>query len=437
MDNSVLKSRMQEALELKTGEAFEIIYHGGSSPGSRRTILPLKVDGHLVYAKCFDSNSEKHFRIDRMELAEGQEASKWSSFAEQTSQEPPKKKPKRQPEIYSKKAIFGISMVLGVIAFLFLGVVGFLVVFPLFLWAGHLNNKEARAKNKEASTASKVFTFSTTENQTEEIVFAPVNTSGTTTRAQKPVLKSKHKPKLPKVPTPTSKTEARQMVKELKTKEDVEAFVESCEQAQDELFDKDDLTEKQLERLEEVLSDAIDLAEYKTLFKQYVPDVNADTSLDDLKMAFKVITVDEYSKLPAKFKKDKQEYWQELCSEDEPDIPDEFIENLIAYREIVESPLSEPDMVAAIDDYLSEHPEFMEEHFGEKDEDDPLTHGQEWFASKLAQLGIPAAFELYADGYTTVEKVLTIDPDEFIKRKGIGPKKKAQLIEFQEKNKTS
>lgn len=62
--------------------------------------------------------------------------------------------------------------------------------------------------------------------------------------------------------------------------------------------------------------------------------------------------------------------------------------------------------------------------------DDPITHGQEWFASKLAQMVLPAAFELFAEGYTTVEKVLTINPDEFIKRKGIGPNKKLSQSNF-------
>jgi hypothetical protein len=435
MDNSVLKSRMQEALELKTGEAFEIIYHGGSSPGSRRTILPLKVDGHLVYAKCFDSNSEKHFRFDRMELSEGQEAPKWRPMAEPESQKQPKTKSKTKEEPASKKKIFGVSMALGLIAFFFLGLAGFLVVFPLFLWAGYLNNKKIRADGSSTNTSlsdNKTVSPSTTENQDDEIIFAPVNTSDSTVK----VHKSAPKPNIQRVPTPTTKTEARQMVKELKTKEDVASFIQSCERAQDEVHDNHHLSEKQLERLDEILSDAIDLAEYKTLFKQYLPNADIYTPLEDLKMAYQVLPVDEYSKLPTKFKKDKQDYWQELSAEDEPDIPDEFIDNLIAFREIVESNLPDDEVVKAIDDYLAEHPIFMEEHFGEKDEDDTLTHGQEWFASKLAQLGLPAAFELYADGYTTIENALTIDPEDFIKRKGIGPKKKAQLIEFQEKHKT-
>ena len=152
-------------------------------------------------------------------------------------------------------------------------------------------------------------------------------------------------------------------------------------------------------------------------------------------MAFNVFSIDEYAKVPAKYKKNRKEEWFELCAQDEEEIPEEFIKELMGFRKIVESNLPDDEMAKAIDDYLSENPIFTEEHFGELDEDASLSHGQEWFASKLSALGLPAAWELYAEGYTTIEKCLEINPDDFVKRKGIGPKKKQQLITFQENNK--
>ena len=45
--------------------------------------MPLKVERYTVFAKCFDSDSEKSFRFDKMELAENSDAPKWQSFDQQ------------------------------------------------------------------------------------------------------------------------------------------------------------------------------------------------------------------------------------------------------------------------------------------------------------------------------------------------------------------
>ncbi|PJE55637.1 hypothetical protein [Marinomonas sp. BSi20584] len=440
MDYREIRQAMKEAIDLRTGEAFEIIYHGGSSPGTRRTIMPLKVDNYKVYAKCFASDSEKSFRFDLMELAENSDAPEWQSFDQQKTNIPPTKKKtgflnsvkeanKKTKEPMSKKGIFFMSLFFGVIGGFFLGPIGFLAIFALFVYVGIDNNKGLKKKNAASY------------EQNKTTVFAPISINGqaasvksTSNSTPYTEQKSYKKTHVATVPTPTTKTEARQMVKELNTKEEVKAFIESCDAAQDALSDNYDLTEKQLDRLSGILFDAVDLAELKTITWQYVPDISPQTSLDDLKMAFKTFSNDEYKSLPTKYKKDKSAEWLELTADDEPDIAEEFLDNLIAYREIVESRLSDEDMIKAIDDYLNEHPIFTEEHFGELDEDALLTHGQEWFAGKLARLGLPAAWELYAEGYTTVEKCLEIDPNEFVKRRGIGPKKKQELIEFQEKH---
>ncbi|RBO83417.1 hypothetical protein [Marinomonas aquiplantarum] len=437
MEHSDMRRMMQEALELKTGEVFEIIYHGGSSPGSRRTIMPLKVDKYTVYAKCFASDEEKTFRFDNMELAENSDAPAWQPFDHQKADTLPNEKKtgflasakeeyKKTKEPMSKKSIFFMALFFGLIAGYFFGYIGFIIVFCLFVYVGIDNNSKLKKKSVAPQT------------QVQTTVFAPTSTSGNTLSIDSQSTRStdtnnlSSKTNFTSVPTPTTKTEARQMVKELETEEDVRNFVLSCEEAQDNLYDNHDLTEKQLDKLSDLLSDAMDLAEFKTLAWQFVPDASPQTPLEELKLAYKVFSNDEYKSLPKKFKQDNS--WLELTIGDEPDLPDEFLANLIGFREIVESKLSDDQMITAIDNYLSEHPIFMEEYFGELDEDASLTHGQEWFASKLSQLGLPAAWELFAEGYTTIEKCLEIDPNEFIKRRGIGPKKKQQLIEFQEKH---
>jgi hypothetical protein len=57
-----------------TGELLTIIYHGGSQPGATREILPIKVTGNKVRARCYTSNAVKTFVIDKIELCKNQTA---------------------------------------------------------------------------------------------------------------------------------------------------------------------------------------------------------------------------------------------------------------------------------------------------------------------------------------------------------------------------
>ena len=62
---------VQHALEIAigTGELVNIIYHGGSEPGTARMILPIKIEGDKVRAKCYVTNKVKVFNLEKMELA--------------------------------------------------------------------------------------------------------------------------------------------------------------------------------------------------------------------------------------------------------------------------------------------------------------------------------------------------------------------------------
>ncbi|RUM56296.1 MAG: hypothetical protein DSY85_03090 [Marinomonas sp.] len=433
-----LRQAMTEAVELKTGEAFEIIYHGGSSPGSKRTIMPLKVDGHLVYAKCFDSDSEKNFRFDRMEYATDNSAPSWKPFDTSTNSNSASKKKtgffasmkKSNPDPMSNKAIFGVSALFALVGFFFLGPIGFLIIYAFFVYAGLSHNRDVKKKAQAKADTTKTVHFAPTSSTNGKT--ASVDVKSTAATDSKNTVKNTSPES---VPTPTTKTEAHKIINSLKTKEEIESFVQACYAAQDSIYDDHPtLSEKQIDRIYSVLSDAIDQAEYKTLSWQFVPDVHSDTPLDVLEIAFKEFSSAERLALPAKFRTEYGSAWLELTYDSEPDLKEEFLDNLIEFRKIVESDLQDDAMANAIDAYLSEHPIFSVEYFGKLDDNALLTHGQEWMASKLAKEGLPSAWELYAEGYTTIEKCLAIEPDEFIKRKGIGPKKKQQLIEFQNKH---
>ena len=80
MDSASINATMKNAIALKTGEVFEIIYNGGSQPGKKRMIFPLKVSDTSVYARCFNSNSLKSFLFDKIELCgifTSEEAESW------------------------------------------------------------------------------------------------------------------------------------------------------------------------------------------------------------------------------------------------------------------------------------------------------------------------------------------------------------------------
>ncbi len=68
MEIDALKQRLQETLG--TGEVLNIIYHGGSEPGTARQVLPKRLDGDILRALCLTANRVKGFHLSKVELAE-------------------------------------------------------------------------------------------------------------------------------------------------------------------------------------------------------------------------------------------------------------------------------------------------------------------------------------------------------------------------------
>ncbi|SFM71893.1 WYL domain-containing protein [Marinobacter pelagius] len=68
---------LQEAAQ--NGEVLTIAYHGGSQPGAKRQIAPIKVKDDKLRARCFSSESVKVFRIDKIEILEGDAAESYTA----------------------------------------------------------------------------------------------------------------------------------------------------------------------------------------------------------------------------------------------------------------------------------------------------------------------------------------------------------------------
>ena len=53
---------------METGELVTIKYHGGSSPGTVREIMPVKIENDRVRARCYTSDAVKSFMFNKIEL---------------------------------------------------------------------------------------------------------------------------------------------------------------------------------------------------------------------------------------------------------------------------------------------------------------------------------------------------------------------------------
>ena len=70
---------IQHAIE--TGEILNIIYHGGSQPGTAREIAPIAIKDDKVRARCLTSNAVKAFIIDKIYFISGDSNSDLKDWA--------------------------------------------------------------------------------------------------------------------------------------------------------------------------------------------------------------------------------------------------------------------------------------------------------------------------------------------------------------------
>jgi hypothetical protein len=83
MLNSVIE-RFAEAA--KDGEMLTVVYSGGSFPGSKRRILPIRIAGHLLYARNSPSLAIKTYRLDGLSVVHDDFNAPWIDEASETRQ---------------------------------------------------------------------------------------------------------------------------------------------------------------------------------------------------------------------------------------------------------------------------------------------------------------------------------------------------------------
>jgi len=205
----------------------------------------------------------------------------------------------------------------------------------------------------------------------------------------------------------------------------LERKLEKLEERMDELT-----TEKALENAShkyDVLQEAINIAESKTYQWQYIPSMELSTPKETLEKAYKTYSTSEYDEI-IKSSNGNKDDWYGIDAYGEKEEPESFLKSLIKFRAIVESTDTDDIKAKNINNLVSKSKDLAEEFF---DAEGDLKPGDQWFVEILSIAGLPMADELYSEGYTTAEKCLTIDPVEFSKRKGVGPKTVDKLKQFQ------
>jgi hypothetical protein len=179
----------------------------------------------------------------------------------------------------------------------------------------------------------------------------------------------------------------------------------------------------------DVLEEAVGIASDKVLAWQFLPDVDVTTPLSVLKRAYKVYSLTKVDEAKAELGHDN--LWHELRGDDEPEPPEEEFDFVMKFRKAVESKVTQRTKIKKINELCASQPDIAEDWL--LDPKSKLTPGDQWFLDTLKEGGLPLAHELYAEGYTTPEKCLEIDLEEFRARNGVGPKKVEALREYQER----
>lgn len=175
-----------------------------------------------------------------------------------------------------------------------------------------------------------------------------------------------------------------------------------------------------------ILEKAVDIASVRTYLWQYVPDLELNTPISSLKYAYKTFPLLKIEEAKSQIRSDDH-CWFDLDDPEDAEEQDIIFESLVKFRKVVESSTSPATQIKKINAICEQDRAFLEEYF---DESTSLSPGEQWFADKLEQDGLPDAHEFYELGYNTPEKSLTINVDDYAKKKGVGPKRVEQLNKY-------
>jgi hypothetical protein len=181
--------------------------------------------------------------------------------------------------------------------------------------------------------------------------------------------------------------------------------------------------EKEIEKLDKIWETTRD----KVWGWQFIPELTlleTDDKIFDL--AYKIF---ENKKDVNDIIKNHPEYendFTELTFEDDPEDRPAYIATLKQINYISKEDIHLNEILKKIDDLSKPYEKYLKLYLS----DSQLSVGQFVVASILANEKAPIPFILVQEGYINRDDYLKIDPTEFSKRKGVGPKTVQQLIDY-------
>ena len=227
----------------------------------------------------------------------------------------------------------------------------------------------------------------------------------------------------------TIEQEAEESADKITTLQQARKFEDRVHKAVDRINDaKTGRGIESAERKLAILEKAQEIIENKVFTYQFIPNLALDTPQNILDAAYKVYQPEEIDSAKESLSDDDHD-WMPMDMWAEKEDPEPFFNALKKFRQILDSDEPEEKKAKKVNQLVKRSESLAEEFFV----NDDFAPWEQWQIDKLKVLGAPLADALYREGTVKPEDYLKIDPDEFIKRKGVGPKTQQALIEFQEK----
>lgn len=247
-------------------------------------------------------------------------------------------------------------------------------------------------------------------------VFYSIGNSKTNKKTQRVVTRKENNNE--KIPTVT------ELIKEIETIDELNSFEKQLEK----VFEKysEDYDNKYYERLHKRYEDAFyrisEKISNKVFYYQYIPDLDLDTLLKDLKLAYSYFIPEEYK---SKKKGTSSENWLEITGneliegakiEDVIEKKPKYFETLVNFRNIIESKKKLNEKLLAITEIAKNDSSFKNKFFNNNN----YTIEIQCLIWLLEPYRIPLLNKLIELEYNTIEKLCSLTTEQLEKINGFG-----------------
>lgn len=260
---------------------------------------------------------------------------------------------------------------------------------------------------------------------------------GTIQEKNNPKLKQTQSPKKTQNRTNNTLPTVQQLIDEVKTIEDFKKLRTAFNRAE-KSYENSQTDNPRIEEKYRIYDEAFWKASDKTLYRQFVPNLDLNMSKEKIENAYKIIPISEYETIRNEIGGTEYE-WTEISADDfiEKNFETKplYFDSLPKFQLISnDNQKTYEEKIELINEFGKSNKPFVDEFFyGLK----PNELGTEWVKEKMREFGIPLVDKLYELGYTTPKKVIEIDIEETKNINGFGPKKIEQLKQAVERIKTT